>query len=511
MKVKNKRLATILLAAAVGVSFVQTGSVTLYAMENQEALLSDEVAAESDLQYRVLDNGSIEITKYTGSMENVIIPAQIDGKSVTSIGDEAFSECNSLSSVEIPSSVTSIGEWAFSDCSLSSIKVNADNINYTSEDGVLYNKDKTELIRCPGGKTGGIEIPSSVTCIGVSAFVGCDNLSSIGVNTDNTNYTSEDGILYNKDKTELIQCPEGKTGDIEIPSSVTSIGDSAFSDCSLSSIKIPSSVTSIGDSAFSGCSLSSIEIPNSVTSISDSTFSSCYDLNSIKIPSSVTSIEEWAFSYCDNLSSVEIPDSVTSIGDFTFFGCKSLSSIEIPSGVTSINNNLFDGCSGLKSVEMPNYVTSIGFNAFNGCSSLGSIEIPNGTEYIGGYAFSGCSSLNSIEIPNSVTCIENGAFSGCSNLSSIRIPSSVTSFGYDVFYGCSSDFVIRGEAGSRAQSYASDYYLKFVVIGSDEDVESPGTSKKINHGLNQIGIKIDMYRQEHRFSPATPVFRRFDV
>lgn len=351
-------------------------------MEDQEALLSDEVAAESDFQYRELDDGGIEITKYTGSMENLIIPAQIDGKSVTSIGYEAFYDCSSLSSVEIPDNVTSIGEEAFAQCS---------------------------------------------------------NLSSI-----------------------------------EIPNSVTSIEEQAFGGCSsLSNIKIPSSVTSIGEMAFHECSsLRSIEIPDSVTRIGDSTFSECSSLSNIKIPSGVTSIGTWAFSWCSSLSSIEIPSSVTDIGYCAFSGCSSLRNIEIPDSVTSIGNSTFSGCSNLNSIKIPSSITDIGSNVFYGCSSL-----------------------RSIEIPDSVTIIGSCAFQGCSSLSSIKIPSSVTYIGYDMFSGCNSDLVIKGEAGSCAQSYASDNYIKFVVIGSDEDLGSPGTSNNVTVAKKSYSLMASEKKQ----------------
>ena len=223
-------------------------------------------------------------------------------------------------------------------------------------------------------------------------------------------------------------------------SNLTSIGDSAFQNCSgLTSIEIPSSVTSIGDSAFEGCSsLASIEIPSSVTSIGDSAFYGCSGLTSIEIPSSVTSIGTYAFRYCSSLESIEIPNSVTSIERYAFEGCSSLASIEIPNSVTSIGDSAFEGCSSLASIEIPNSVTSIGTYAFQNCSSLTSIEIPSSVTSIGISTFRDCRSLTSIEIPNSVTSIGTYAFRDCRSLTSIEIPNSVTSIGTYAFRDCRS-------------------------------------------------------------------------
>ena len=230
------------------------------------------------------------------------------------------------------------------------------------------------------------------------------------------------GVLFNKDKTELIRYPEGKTDtSYAIPNSVTSIDYDAFCGCSsLTSITIPNGVTSIGGSAFEDCSsLTSITIPNSVTSIDISTFSGCSRLASITIPNSVTSIDYAAFSGCSRLTSITIPDSVTSIGKYAFCGCSSLASITIPDSVTSIGSFAFSGCEGLTSITIPDSVTSIGDGAFFGCRSLTSITIPDSVTSIDWDTFSYCSSLTSITIPDSVTSIDYAAFSGCSSLKDV--------------------------------------------------------------------------------------------
>ena len=239
--------------------------------------------------------------------------------------------------------------------------------------------------------------------------------------------------------------------EIVIPSSVTSIGDWAFSSCdSLSKIVIPSSVTSIGKGAFSYCdSLLEIVIPSSVTSIGDSAFYGCYSLSEIVIPSSVTSIADGAFSSCDSLSEIVIPSSVTRVGYGAFSFCSSLSEIVIPSSVTSIGKGAFSHCDSLSEIVIPSSVTSIGKGAFSHCDSLSEIVIPSSVTSIGDSAFSSCFSLSEIVIPSSVTSIGDSAFSSCFSLSEIVIPSSVTSIGDSAFNNCKFPDNLKQELISR--------------------------------------------------------------
>ncbi len=276
--------------------------------------------------------------------------------SVTSINDGAFRSCAALTSITIPNSVTYIGGYAFENCTaLTSI---------TIPDSV------TEIRHCAFfycSSLASVNIPNSVTEIGSNAFSGCAALTEINVGTGNSNFASVSGVLFNKEKTELIRYPAGKQdSSYAIPNSVTRIGGRAFEGCaSLASITIPNSIESIDWGAFANCiALASITIPNSVTSIGGDAFYNCASLASITIPNSVTEIGSWAFLNCTALTSITIPDSVTEIDAWVFGNCTSLTSITIPDSVAEIGYCTFSGCTSLTSITIPDSVTSIDEYAF---------------------------------------------------------------------------------------------------------------------------------------------------
>ena len=257
-----KKILTILLCAVLLFAIIPMGAFTAS-------------AATSGYYTYTVSNNKATITACDTSISGAVtIPSTLGGYQVTSIGNSAFFGCQLLTSITIPDNVTSIGSRAFYYCSM-----------------------LTE-----------VTIGKGVSNIGASAFEDSSNLlSAINVSTENSYFSSLDGVLYNKEKTELICYPAGR---------------------SETSYTIPNSVKVIGDSAFFWCnSLSSITIPNSVKSIGNSAFSGCGRLSSITIPKSVTSIGDYAFYYCSRLTTVTIPNNVTSIGSYAFNSCSKLSEV----------------------------------------------------------------------------------------------------------------------------------------------------------------------------------------
>lgn len=414
-----KKIIAIAIAFALIIGCVRHMTATEIKVSGSEGGVEDytPLANEnSDFEYNVLEDGTLQLTKYKGTGGDVVIPDTIDGKTVKTICYFTFyisANADKITSITIPSGLTDIEDnpkigmntpsgWTFEKCTnLTDIIVSEENKIFSSLNGVLYNKEQTQLIRCPQGKKGSFIIPQCVTSISYRAFYGCafitsitipagvteidfnfngcNLLAEINVDKENTAYSSIDGVLYSKDQSTLILCPIAKKGNYIIPNNVVNIENYAFKNClNLSNIDIPNSVVSIGREAFCNCAaISSISIPAKVTEIVYGTFAGCASLSSIELPNNLTQIDSWSFIGCESLNSVEIPDSVASIGWCAFKNCTSLTSIIIPNSVMSIDWGAFEDCTSLTSIVIPDSVTSIEYDSFMGCDSLTIYGIPD--------------------------------------------------------------------------------------------------------------------------------------
>ena len=476
------------------------------------------------------------ITKCDSAVTSAVIPSEIDGEPVTAIGYNAFRECDALTSVTIPDSVTVIKEHAFDDCSNMTDVAIPGSVTSIG-DSAFRECDALTSVTLPDGilsigamafyscdEITSIDIPKSVTTIGYEAFNCCNNLNSLTVNANNSNYSTENDVLFDKEKTLLIQYLRAKRKtSYSIPDTVREIGYSAFYNSSnLKSIWLPNNLESIADKAFCGCSsLTGITIPNGVTAIGNEAFASCSKLLTVAIPDSVTSIGNDAFKPCKSLISITvgdnneyyasdngvlydkkqkalllypsannnnsyvIPDGVMTIGKMAFYSCKSLTDVTIPDSVTSIGNNAFASCSALTSITIPDSVTSIGNNALDNCKSLTSITVDENNKYYSskdGVLFNKdrtvlilyprSNNRKSYIIPDSVTTIEDWAFESCNSLTGILIPDSVTSIELNSFSWIETLTLFANKGSYAEQTLAKWLPFKTIITAAPSKVST---------------------------------------
>ncbi|MCD8048549.1 MAG: leucine-rich repeat domain-containing protein [Clostridia bacterium] len=465
---KLKRAVALILCAAMLLCFVPAAGAA-----ETEGVCGDNLTWALEGEKLIISGtGRMYDYKSTPPWCGLEFSEAVIGDGVTSIGSYAFYKCDSLKFITVPAGITSVGKMAFAACDGVYIKVDGENPYYTSVNGVLFNKDETELIAYAKNVSNSYSVPSGVKVIAESAFYGNDVLEEVSIPSGVTSIGSE----------AFAHCDSLMS--ITLPSGVISIGDGAFCGCwSLESITLPTTITSIGEGAFDdtyyydhddnwdedgalyigkyliagfsvgdyaiksgtlviadgalcGCDMTGVTIPSSVKKIGNEAFYGCYAMTSATIKSGVTSIGDGAFAECYALESITIPSSVKTIGDNAFYGCYAMTSATIKSGAESIGNAAFAECYALESIIIPSSVKTIGDEVFYGCYAMTSATIKSGAERIGDYAFAVCFALESITIPSSVTEIGDMAFYGCDSLTSITIPSSVTKIGDSAFESC---------------------------------------------------------------------------
>lgn len=387
-------------------------------------------------------------------------------ESLISIGEGAFDSCFLINSFNIPSSVVSIGKHAFLYCfDLESIDVAEDNKYYSSIDGILFDKKQETLICCPRWFNSysylgepytvpstvinieenafdnnfflfEIIISESVKNIGKDAFWRCLNLNSINVVENNPYFSSENGVLFDKNKEAIISYPSGKYEDqYEIPISVIKIKDRAFQFCNTKKVILNENIEEIGERAFFKGQIEEMTFTNSIKLIGIEAFGQCENLSSIKFGSSDLELQDYSFWYCNSLGSVTVPENVKSIGSHVFAYCSSLSEIILQ--IPVLGDQMFSGCPILKSIKFGEQVRDLGYGAFSNCHALENIEIPETITSLGEWTFFDCIGLKTIKIPDSITEIGERTFQLCSSLESVHLSPYITSIGELAFIDCS--------------------------------------------------------------------------
>ena len=421
------------------------------------------------------------------------IQSIVVGNGVTSIGNNAFYDCDNIKTVVIPDCLLRIGDCSFAFC---------DNIT-------------------------SINIPSSVTSIGNAAYSGCKRLSKITVDSENAYFLSDDNILYDKNKTELILYPATKTNThYTINDGIESIGYGAFAYCyNLTSVTIPDSVTSLGWAAFGGSALTKITGGNGIVRIGEYSFAECYGLTSIVIPDNVTSIGEYAFSDCDKLESVTMSSKIESIDQRVFDSCHDLDVIKFPGtpeewskvSVAKYNEELIGNILFECNSEQPYYCKGkYGENVYVMLNEYGILEVTgtgeiydvvteddidfwdnrhhiktvmlsDGITRIGNYAFVDCDRLTSVIIPESVSSIGIFAFADCLRLSTVFIMGKSVEIGAGVI---DDETVLCCYSDSTAYTYAQANGLDYYLLDKKDVIKLP-KQKKISYGDTFI-LRTDM-------------------
>ena len=367
-----------------------------------------EVSSESDktvcvARQSVNLEGDIQIpsqVSYEGAVYTVI---EIDGR--------AFANCDKITSVSTPVTVQSVGARAFYECAeLTSVRL-SDNITEIGDDAFIRCRKLKDInipknlqrlgeyvfVLCEGIEE--LTLPKTLTEMGEAAFYGCKSLRTLTVEEGNPKYLTEDGVLFNLDKTTLILFPaQNDMTHYDVPATVTTIEVAAFCVSKLKSVTLSPMLTEIGAEAFI---------------LMD-------QLESITIPSSLTTIGNGAIAACASLKEIYVSDGVQSIGQGAFSENPSLVKVHLPEELTRIESLLFKGCTSLSEVNIPENVNYIGSDAFRDCQSLTEITIPDKVETVGWDAFRGCSGLKKITIGRSVTELAAGTFYGCDNIREIR-------------------------------------------------------------------------------------------
>ena len=410
----------------------------------------------------------------------------IISESVTEIDNQAFAECSGLTDVEMQEGLNKICSRAFYKCGkITSINI-PDSVE-TIEFEAFYQCDKLENIK----------LSENLTIVGYGVFGDCISIGKIeiprtlkGFNTSwgsstNTSY----GVFGGCSNLKTVKFEEGSTvvcaalfmgcdgiEKIELPNTITEIGDSSFRNCkNLVKITMNNGIDILEDFVFKGCSsLTTIDIPNTVKAIGSSSFQGCTSLTEVHLSDILKEIPASTFSGCKKLTTINFPSTLTMIGNSAFSGCESLPEAILPSGVEKIESNAFKNCKAMKKAVVPDTVSSIGSSAFYGCEALTDITLGSKLKKIESQTFYGCTVLPSIVLPYNVTTIGDSAFVNCTKLTQITVPRNTTSIASNAF-SYPKKMTMYGPSDCYAETYASGKGIKYVT----QDIHATSVSLDI--------------------------------
>lgn len=413
----------------------------------KEIIIPDSVTSIS--RYSVTSAGSTSSNYYTfaycTSLERVVL-----GSNVTKIGKYTFYGCSSLKEIEW-GGVTALYGYAFAACGFEELTLPeqitsfntyafADNVNLKK---VYYYSSVSQnylFANCTSLETVAIKTDQAFT-FSSTTFSGCTSLAAFYVDENNASFTVIDNFLVRTDTMEATAIPGILLTQevVTIPEGITTFPAVFQNDTALKTVYLPSTITSLPSSAFSNCSsLENVIFADNcaLTSLPTYTFRNCSALTKISLPDNLETLGNYVFYGCTALTEVEFPNSILSIGNYVFSGCTALAEIEFPDSLLSIGNYVFQNCSSLKKVYFSENLASIGSYAFNKCSSLTEVKLPESLTSIGSNAFSGCTSLEVINLPDNFSSISDYAFSQCTSLKEIDFPENVVSIGKYTFQQC---------------------------------------------------------------------------
>ncbi|MCR5600848.1 MAG: leucine-rich repeat protein [Ruminococcus sp.] len=530
----KKKFISIICAAALALT--GTGCNIMIPYTSEAVYSSDSIG-----EYKEASNDTWEwknfgdhviITKYFSNQPKVTIPSSIEGLPVTALTEDVFwLKASTIEEIFIPSTVTDI-DISLKYCpKLARVEIDKDNTSFITENDIIYNSNKTKLIKCLSheaaeitvpdtvtriedgafsycSKLKKVNIPSTVKSMGNEAFINCDSLESINVDEKNLYYSTVDGVLFDYHKDILYKYPNGsKNSSYTIPNGVTLISSCAFENSfNLEAVNLPDSLEVIGIAAFENCiKLNGVVIPDSVTKIEINAFNECKSLSDITFSKNITDIHSsamlstpWFDKQPDGAiyigkvlyrikgqlpknSTVTVKEGTVGISDYAFNTdgedyepCnKNVVSVVLPEGIKYIGPYALCGCVDLTEINLPDSLTKIGYCAFMDCSSLKSITLPQNLSEIESFTFYGCSSLEEIDIPQNIINVSDGCLTNCSSLRSVT-------------FNCT--YCTINEPFKQEQDHSLDEITEFTgTICGYEDSSAQKYAEENGHNFTSLG------------------------